>query len=111
MARDTALIEAYEHSVVVLCRFIDHLFVGKGIYYVTVKSSLRQQIGIHSAHVLVARGKLKRFGRFALYRRRYRKCSVAAAEQIGNCFGVVFVIESSDEVNGIAALSVILMKP
>ena len=40
MARDIVLVEAYEHGVVVLCRFIDHLLVGKDIYYVTVKPSL-----------------------------------------------------------------------
>ena len=69
MAWDTVLIEAYEHGVVVLCRFIDHLLVGKGIYYVTVKPSLRQQIGIHSAHIIIARRQIEWLWRCAFNRR------------------------------------------
>ena len=105
------MIEAYEHSVVVLCRFIDHLPVRKGIHHITIQPSAGQQIGINSAHVIIALRQYEWLWHCTFNRRRYGKGSVAATEQVFYSLGIVLVVEPSDEVNGVTALLVVLVKP
>ena len=61
---DTILIKAYKHSVMVLRRLIDHTPMRRGIM---VQLSSKLQIGINSAHVIVATWKLKGLGQIGLY--------------------------------------------
>lgn len=61
-------IEAYKDCVVVVCRFINHAFMNKGIQHLLVDSPAIQEIGEHPPHIIVLRRQYKWFF-FLLHRR------------------------------------------
>ena len=104
-------IVADKYGVVVIGGFVDHSFMHKGGKHLSVYSSAVKQIGIHSPHIIIPRGKCERLRRFSLDRLGLRKCAAVIAEQKIDGLRKVHVIKSTDEVHGIAADAFVLMKP
>ena len=104
-------IVSHEDRIVILCGFIDHSFMRKSIEHIPINTSVVHEVCIDSAHIIVLLRQHKRFCRFLFDRRRDGQNTGRAAQQIYHRFGIGFVIETADEVNGIAAFLFVLMKP
>ena len=55
VAGDTIFIEPYEHHVVVLRGFVNHLFVNESVKHVFIDASPVQQVGEHPPRIIVGR--------------------------------------------------------
>ena len=111
MAWVSVLIVAYEHSVMMTFRFVQHFLSDKFLYYALIQSSRKQQISKHSPHIIILCRQNK--GLFSFWRlmaeRNLRSC-MTAKEHLHR-ITVTFMIESADKVNAVAALLLVLMEP
>ena len=103
-------IEAYKDCVVVVCRFINHAFMNKGIQYLTVDTPAVQEIGEHPPHIVVLRRQYKRFF-FLLYRWRNGKCPTRSTQQIFYRFRIGLIVKAAYKVHRIATDLFILVIP
>ena len=61
-------IKSYEHRVMVVCRFINHAFMNKGIQHLPVDAPAVQEIGEYPPHIVVL-GREDKVFFFLLHRR------------------------------------------
>ena len=111
MTGNAMFIVADEDGVVVVGGFVDHSLMHKGGKHLPVYSSAVKQIGIHTPHIIIFRRKGERLRRLSLDRLGLRKRVAVIAEQEIDGLRKVHVIKSTDEVHGIAADALVLMKP
>ena len=113
MTGNAVFIESDEHGVVIfLCpipgsftAFVDELLAHEGIEYLTVDTTLLQQVGIHTAHGLTLRRQHEGLCRLRLLLlcRRVTSAEIIAEEQ-RHSVRVAESIELLDEADGSAAL-------
>mgnify|MGYP004533983989 CR=1 FL=1 len=113
MARDSILVMADEHGVVVLGGFVDHPFPHERVQHLAVNAAVLQEVGVDAAYCVVSLRKQKFFCWFLLYcsvLRRFFKAG-AAVQQKRHRLWIVHAIKSPHKINRVAADALILVKP